>query len=314
MFNHMDAFSEELLLHTLHYLYNSSTTNEFVPALLVCRRLNRIGTSILYRNVLIRNPSLVTSITSLVAHGHYVRSLSIRIQPCEPEMYTPDGANTYPRPVDPQGDIGTKGSPETHALWAALDAFTIDVIPCLQNLSTFSLTVERWRGGACPHGWWIRRSSSALVIRNLPRSVENLEVDLEMHEQPLSNDASSEHSCPFLRRLLPRLRHLRLRLTSLCHALLYDLDDDDASHCVHYSDDKVVKAPCLETLVVNASNGLDVMYPCGERDSHKTIKYRHHGAISPTTDLSWWTALCLRALHTGSFPKMSRCDVFSFKW
>ena len=308
--NHIETLSEELLLRTLHYLYISSITKEFIAVLLVCQRFNRIGTSILYKNVLIRNRSLVTAIASLRAHSYHVRSLSICIQPCEPEMWTPDEPNTYPRPVDPEINIDTKCSPETRALWAALDTFSLDVLPRLQNLSTFSMVVESSNGGATPIGWWILHSSSALVLRNLPRSVENLELDLEMHDKPLTWDKPFVHNCPCIRRLLPGLRHLRLRLTTLCPALFYDLGDDDDSRHVHYDDDKAVKAPRLETLVMNTSNDSLFMYPCGQRDPYKRWNTR---AENPTMEFSWWTAICLRALQAGCFPRLSRCDVFGFK-
>ena len=306
----MDTLSEELLLRTLHYLHNSSTAKEFIAVLLVCQRFNRIGASILYKNVFICNRSLVTKIAPLRAHSYDVRSLSIRIQPCEPEMYMPDEANTYPRPVDPEINVDTKSGPETRALWEALDVFTLNVLPRLQNLSTFSMIVEEWKEGAIPIGWWIRHSSSARVLRSLPQSVENLELDLEMHDKPLTWAHPFVHNCPCLRRLLPGLRHLRLRLTTLCPALFYDLGEDDDSLHVEYNDDKAVKAPHLETLVVNATDGRHVMYPCGERDPYKR---RNNGTRIPIMDLSWWTAICVRALHTGSFPNLSRFDVFDFE-
>lgn len=301
--NHIDTLSEELLLHIFRDLRSSSTAGALLPSLLLCRRFNRIGTPLLYQDVVIRNPSLRVSIASLITHGHEVRSLSIRIRPCEIEMYTPAGQQDYIRvPVGDPHKLASEGSGPTQALWKALDAFSSAVIPRLRHLFTFSLTLEHTLGEGLPPGFWIHPRSLLPILRNLPLSVENLEVDLAFSEHPFIHDNPTIHICPVLRPLLPQLRHLRLRLECLCPALFYDVGANEA-----------VKAPQLETLGINTSVATRYTVPCGMPRLDTGVGYGLNIADCPNNPSYYWPALCLTVLEGGSFPRVQRFDVFNFE-
>ncbi len=59
--------------------------------------------------------------------------------------------------------------------------------------------------------------STALILQSLPATCVNVEIDSSGYDLP---HPESDHLCDILRQIIPRLRHLSLRLRHLCPAIL----------------------------------------------------------------------------------------------
>ena len=236
----IESLSDEILVEILQQIQNCSTAGTLLPSLMTCRRWNRVGNPVFHRDILIRNKNLTTSITPLLAHSDEVHSLSVRLQPCLVDMYTPEGQQDYVKvPVEDPCQLRKQGIRATQTLWKGMEAFAT-LIPKMCKLTTFSLILEPTPNDVAQHGFWIHLRYLLTVLEAFPNSVSSLELDLGLLDAV--RDDGPKHVCPALSRLLPQLRHLRLRLGTLC-AVLFD------------SDEVVSTAPQLETLVMNTSFG-----------------------------------------------------------
>ncbi|KAI9704110.1 MAG: hypothetical protein M1836_006971 [Candelina mexicana] len=291
-----DLLSEEIVSLILEHIRNSSSGGALLQSLLTCQRWNRIGTPILYRDIFIRNNTLTTSVASLIAHSDQVHSLSVRLQPCEVEMYTPEGQQDYVKvPRDDPYQLRTEGSKATQSLWQALEAFAT-VISRMPKLSTFSLLLEP-PSGTRKHGFWIHLRCLDAILEALPKSVSNLEVDLGLLDE--ARDDGPAHICPTLRRLLPQLAHLRLRLGTVC-AALFD------------NGEEALTALQLETLVMNTSTSVQDCCKCDVLGSYRYNRHRAH-VMDKSSKADYWPSTCLAAYQAGCFPNIKRFDVFAFE-
>ena len=165
------------------------------------------------------------------------------------------------------------------------------------KLTTFSLIVEPTPGEAAKHGFWIHLRGLLTVLEVLPKSVSSLELDLGLLDA--ARDGGPRHVCHELSRLLPQLRHLRLRLGTLC-AVLFDLGEGKST------------APQLETLVMNTS--IDWLKTCKcDVQGDYTSNARQGHILDSSRQVEYWPSVCLSALQSGIFPNIKRFDVFSFK-
>ncbi|MCJ1326166.1 hypothetical protein MMC10_002830 [Thelotrema lepadinum] len=97
-------------------------------------------------------------------------------------------------------------------------------------------------------GSWITRSSLSHILKSLPETVRNLEVDTRGYENTQARD--DPHLCPLIRRVIPQLQHLRLRFANICPDLCgtgYDRDNPSTVADAF----KLVKGPNLEQCVIN---------------------------------------------------------------
>ena len=320
---HISALPEELLYDILQCVRDSSSTNPLVHCLLVNRLFNRISTPLFYQSIFLHNSTLKSSVLSLKAHKDQIHSLKIRIKPCEVETYTPPGQPDHVRVLgESREDLEHYGSKATRALFEVLDAFSMETLPYLKNLSTFSMTVEAPAKStfslviepplevlAAVPGFWIHSGVANMVLESLASSVENIELDLGEYQFP-GNHVDEHDRCALLRERLPRLRNLRLRLGSLCPALFYEGDEDDS----YYGDDSddaqtPVTAPHLETLVMNMDLGQGYSTSACSRgdpdDGHYWVSHK----IRDPEDPQWWLNICKKAVQTDAFPKLQQLDV-----
>ena len=290
----IESFSDEILVEILQQIQNCSTAGALLPSLLTCRRWNRIGSPVFHRDILIRNKNLTLSIT-LLAHSDEVYSLSARLQPCHVDMYTPEGQQDYAKvPVQDPYQLRTQGSRATQAFWKDLESFAT-LISKMCKRTTFSLIVEPTPGEAAKHGFWIHLRYLLTVLKALPKSFSSLELDLGLLDA--ARDDGPMHVCPALSRLLPQLRHLRLRLGTLC-AVLFD----------HVEVASI--APQLETLIMNTSFGGRNSCDCFPLDH--TSNARPVYIMDNSGQVDYWPSVCLSALQPGIFPNIKRFDVFAF--
>ena len=291
------SLSDEILVEILQHVQNCSTAGALLSSLLTCRQWHRIGTPISHRDILIRNRDLTTSIGPLSAHSDEVHSLTVRLQPCQVDMYTPEGQASYIKvPVEDLYQLRTQGSRATQALWKDMESFAT-LICTMCNLTTFSLILEPTPGEAAKHGFWIHLRCLLTLLEALPKSVSNLELDLGLLDA--ARDGGPRHVCHALSRLLPQLRHLRLRLGTLC-AALFDLGEEAST------------APHLETLVINTSMGGRKTCGCVVLDDYTPDARRVH-IMDNSGQVDYWPSVCLSALESGIFPNIKRFEVFAFE-
>ncbi|KAH8651139.1 hypothetical protein BX600DRAFT_99964 [Xylariales sp. PMI_506] len=119
--------------------------------------------------------------------------------------------------------------------------------PTLKNLTTFSYTME-------PHQNFLTRHELKCIIEALPETCTNFEIDSSMEQEHGvvgTPEATYHHLCDSIRAILPRMRHVRLRLHAMCGGLF-------GKHVHLEGGQKTfqpIALPRLETLVVNCRNG-----------------------------------------------------------
>ncbi|MCJ1283614.1 hypothetical protein MMC26_002945 [Xylographa opegraphella] len=120
-------------------------------------------------------------------------------------------------------------------------------IQTMKMLTTFSFTISI---KAEVPGWHGRSLAVAQLIQSLPETCSSLEIDTRGLEFDQDQKPGEFHFCNAIRAMMPRLRHLRLRVSMLCpnfcgeHAAI----TGSAFDMSHF---KLTAAPNLDTLVVN---------------------------------------------------------------
>jgi hypothetical protein len=121
------------------------------------------------------------------------------------------------------------------------------VIRTMTKLVTFSFVI----GGEYERMFRLSSGLIAPVIKALPETCINLELDTRGHDA----FGNGTHLCEPLAEIMPRLRHLRLRLYRFCPALLgpdflySKWDDQDTARS------KTSRYPFLETVMINCIVG-----------------------------------------------------------
>ena len=179
-----EVFSEILSLVKLASVFSLRN------CLLVSKSWCFRGRPLLYGNVVLTRPRNVENFCKELTKntGSYVKSLTIQ--------------------------LGTADWDDANLL------LSINLLPgafCkLGNLSTFSLFVPP----AKRYGIDIHRAVLVSLVDALPASCVNLEIDTQGRDaMPVAGET---HLCDRLRRVMPRMQHVRLRLRYMCSALLGD--------------------------------------------------------------------------------------------
>lgn len=224
----------------LHVKLTSSTLT-FKESLLCCKAWRDAALPLLYGHILLATSNLdAFQRTFNIAHAPFVRSLTVIIDSVQ---LAKDLAAPYPNAfLEDEEDMKRNGSEESRALWQSLRRAP-DKLVSMVNLETFSLTVSPEPRTI---GFWIPRPVIAQVIKALPEACVNLEIDARGNDY---FEPGSGHVCDTLRGMLPRLRHLRLRLSTLCPAILGSGFNPDEIESL--SSFVPLAAPFLQTLVVN---------------------------------------------------------------
>ena len=236
-FSQINELPQEVLLIILKQVRYTSSPFSFVSCLLSCRRWYDLGLPLLRSVILLRNSNLESFVTRF-SHANcvFIKSLTVKINPECPKS---DSAGKY---VEIKEIINRHGSSESKALWRRLHILAT-MISKMSTLLIFSFIVVR--GNQYFHGFWIPTSIIASMIENLPKSCVNLEIDTAGQE---ASRPAPVHICDKIRDVLPRLRHLRVRLYRLCPAMF----------CANVNGEGVIEghstassAPSLQTLIIN---------------------------------------------------------------
>ena len=140
----------------------------------------------------------------------------------------------------------------TIRLWRSLERLSEIIEQDVKRLVSFSLVVEQDHCKYHPtSGGWLNSHIVKKLLISLPVSCIDLEVDTNGQEDDLKNGfdptRQSAHLCVTLRKILPRLRHLRLCLGSYCPGLLGEKRQFTISW---------VKAPSLQSMMVDLCLGV----------------------------------------------------------
>ncbi|KAG2162290.1 hypothetical protein VTO58DRAFT_106232 [Aureobasidium pullulans] len=115
------------------------------------------------------------------------------------------------------------GFPRTHDLHQGLNGFITSILPNLKALISLSVFVSHpsWTKDDTswyPTGFRLQTEVLGQLLRSLPASCRDLELDTGGCDW--SSAVESHHLCPDIWQVLPRLRHVKLRLHSLCSSVL----------------------------------------------------------------------------------------------
>jgi hypothetical protein len=196
----------------------------------VCKAWRDIAQSVLWSHVVLDNDTLqkfIEKYTNAADKLKIVRSVTLHIQVISslpPSEYDADTLELYK----------LHGSPKSRTLNQNIGQFSNSILPKLSSLESFSFFVDapaldeaRQRINPWDIGFWLDISVLGHLLRSLPTSCSSLE--LESSGTDWSPRPESHHLCPDIWYILPRLRHLKLRIHSLCsQILLHDptgLDD-----------------------------------------------------------------------------------------
>ncbi|KAI0435825.1 hypothetical protein F4803DRAFT_557599 [Xylaria telfairii] len=152
------------------------------------------------------------------------------------------------------------------------------ILGTLDNLCSFSLRVSVT---APSFFFQVSRRAIQALINALPQSCVNLEIDtcgLDAIPSPLADPLSSQsstHLCETLRRVLPRMHRVRIRLSSICPIVIGIFTKNEDTKTKFFIP---IKAPHLETLFINCRRGHGLCHLCSN-------------PTSPATTWSPWTSL-----------------------
>lgn len=209
---------QELLFVILKQVRNMSSSSSFLSCLLTCRRWCDLGRRLLYNFISLRNSNLEAFLIRFSpANCFLVKSLTIRIDPVSPKL---NSAGKYEETTE---RLNRNGSSESRALWGRLERLAA-MISKMNTLSAFSFFMAS-NLSTFP-GFWIPSSIIASMIENLSNKCVSLEIDTSGRE---FSRLRSVHLCDKIRDVLPRLRHLRVRLYRLCPAMFCTEVNEDGT-------------------------------------------------------------------------------------
>jgi hypothetical protein len=193
----------------------------------VCRLWWEVVEPVLLAHVVLDNVTLSKFIehhTNASDQLKIVRSVTLHIQviaSLHPSEYNADTLESYK----------LHGSPKSRTLNQNIGRFSNSILPKLSSLESFSFFVDapaldeaRQRINPYDIGFWLDISVLGHLLRSLPASCSSLE--LETSGTDWSPRPESHHLCPDIWSILPRFRHMKLRIHTLCSRILLRNPED----------------------------------------------------------------------------------------
>jgi hypothetical protein len=187
----------------------------------VCKTWRDVALPVLWSHVVLNNDTLQNFVENHANSTHqlsFVRSMTLHIQvitSLHPSEYDNDTFESYK----------LHGSPKSRTLNQNIEQFSNLILAKLMSLESFSLFVDapaldeaRQRINRFDIGFWLDMSVLGHLLRSLPASCTSLE--LETSGTDWSPRPESHHLCLDIRSIMPRLRHIKLRIYSLCSKIL----------------------------------------------------------------------------------------------
>jgi hypothetical protein len=295
----------------------------------VCKAWRDVAHSVLWSTVVLDNNTLQKFIESNVNATdklNGVRSVTLHIQVISSLTTSEDDANTLEL-------YKLHGSPSSRTLNQNIEQFSNSILPKLSSLESFSLFVgapaldeTRQRISRFDIGFWLNISVLGHLLRSLPASCTSLELDTSGTDW--SPRPESHHVCSDIWYILPRLRHLKLRIHSSCsQILLHDPTGPDDRHedpdlrQLRSTDAKnLVQADRLSTLSicnvtrVNAEHGF-ISCPDLQTRLDRGISPQLMSGRSGPNDKPYSLASNLVLTHeTGRFPAALKLEFVTTSW
>ncbi|KAL8918375.1 MAG: hypothetical protein Q9208_007394 [Pyrenodesmia sp. 3 TL-2023] len=251
--NDIGQLAPEILTNILGHLRFQEGRRAIRPCLLVSRYWSSIAYPLAWDSLSVNGDTLRAFIQWTKVDGasrmcDCVRSLSLRL-------------DTF-RTTNDENRALHSGTfvPFIKGLWDDVEELPA-AVHAIGNLMSFSLRIDRPFSGVMPQGHshdprGARMGSRILgqILDALPVSCVDLELDtkalVQKEESPEYPAVGSDHLCIKLRNLLPRLRHVRLRMT-VCPSFLR-------------SGSEFVKAPRLLSLIINLNVGWTILHGVSE--------------------------------------------------
>ncbi|THY76276.1 hypothetical protein D6C86_05220 [Aureobasidium pullulans] len=198
----------------------------------VCRLWRDIAQPVLWSHLVLTADGLqllVENVGRASDKLKMVRSVTLHI-----EVITSTSVTTLRSQYDPDMWESDRlyGFPQTRALQQIIDRFTITILPKLVSLASFSVFVTSPSASEDDHtpnsiGFRLQTEVLGRLLRALPASCESLELDTGGTDW--SPGRVSHHLCPDIWYIMPRLRHVKLRVHNLCSRilLLSSVDSND---------------------------------------------------------------------------------------
>ena len=223
--SNLSGLPEEIFQNVLEKWRNSSSLSAFLPCLLVCKRWNKIGNLVAWTALKITSHNLEDFIASTILNNERLRRckyLTINLHAPFPELcdcgadwFEDDmvvGQNHCHRQNDHHDDT-TQREFQKH-----LRLLSLTIEQYFKSLVTFSFTIDNepmdglWCGCIEPN---ISVVVFAQILKALPRTCVNLELDTGGTDYSCVH-RSDDIVCAGVRRLLPQLHSLRLRVAHIC--------------------------------------------------------------------------------------------------
>jgi hypothetical protein len=267
----------ELLTPILTELHESSRTS-LLDLLISCKALHRATAPIAYKHVTL-TWKLNTKRSPMAKFMEYNRHNElVRVMRLDPQRAVLNAFKIGMQHVYTQVEL------------------LCDALPSFLKLRTFSITLEN----SVDHRCMLRGPALARVVRALPQSIVDLELDTEgadsiFEEKQTGHHAS--HLCIAIGDLLPQLENLRLRVSCICTELFHALRQSNKS--------KLCRAIINLEHKLDQANRVQAEAVC---DCHGPLgKQQKHGVLQPKPFYDF-----LLSIHAkGIFPHMERFIVLS---
>lgn len=240
------ALPAELLFKILRNVSDSQDGSSGITScLLVNREWHDVVRSILYRDLVILGGDQIDRF--LACHDRRaIRSITRSL--------------TY-RPRQKIGPSWNKA--QYQRLDAQILLLARSVIAHMEALTSFSMTTHPEE-----HEFrlWILRSTVSTILKALPASCVNLELATLGGDGDRAKGVQGEptHLCEDIRRLLPRMHHVRINLACLCDAMLGTWDSGDVFRPINLA--------CIRSLRVDCVGRFGTKL-CGQ--DHNDYTHRH---------------------------------------
>ncbi|KAA6411221.1 MAG: hypothetical protein FRX48_04501 [Lasallia pustulata] len=217
-------------------------TSSLSACLRCCKAWHVTALPLLYRDLLITNHNLEAFSKNFnISQGVLVSSLTVCLDPIQPAS---DPAAPYPLAFkEDEEHMKRHGSQETKELWNQLQDIS-GKVSSMASLTTFSLTVSAQPSAI---GFWIPRPTILSFLKLLPETCVNLEIDTRGQDY---FGPGSGHLCDTIQEIVPRLRHLRLRLSTLCPAS-FGRHFNSSDPTQYFTNYEPITASSLHTVTIN---------------------------------------------------------------
>lgn len=292
----------EILTVVFELLSISSPRGDLVNSLLCCKTWQSLVEPVLYKDVVLGNLNLPKFLSQSPRRDEiHIHSLTIRLQP----------VGSRSNPYENQDDFKSDGCPEAKEVWHQLDVLSSRVKSMIR-MSSISVVLAD--NSSAVIGFWLARSTLARLVDNLPPSCTSLEIDAREDPHLTQSErghSGSGHLCPSIRRVMPQLNYLRLRLRSVCPEIcgvgfnLEQLGEVTEGF-------KAVEAPHLKQMVVNLCILWGIQGPVCH--SAEGVSDPHHPSETFPEARKTIAKYLRHAFESSCYPEIERLWIVDLHW